>query len=575
MFRRVVPLLFILTVSGSTMRPAAASSGHRSTDPVSIFPNPVFDLGGLPFCGATADLDRDGKTDLVLCSISENGRLVVLLGRGDGTFAPGDRLNVGGNVESLLTEDFTDDGVADLVAVQDDRILTSVGKGDGSFAEPITTILQGSLPHGAATGDFNLDRRRDLAVTDFKSNTVELFLGRGDGSFSHGGRLSVGEAPLSVAGGDFNGDGRADLVTANIKSHDLSLLLGRGQGRFAAARRVPLDHAGDPGFMHQHFVAAGDLDGDGRDDLVVSQQDVNEISVFLGLADGTLSAGKDYRAGFSSLPPRIEDVNGDGRKDIVVGNYGSNDVSVFLGDGRGSFVPALTRGVCDGPGALVIGRFNGDRRPDLAVACRSPWAVALFLGNGDGTFGPPPLRPAGLRDSVERVPDVLVAGDFDGDRRPDLALASSSLDQVIVLRGDAAGGFGGEAKYEVGWHPTSLAVGRFSGAHHLDLAVAVRNWNPRVDGPTICTVRMGPAPTPPPPPPPPRGEVVLLRGRGDGSFEAPVRLEVGWNPADLKAADLNLDGLDDLVVANAGDPTIDDSAYVSVFLAGKDGGFEQ
>ncbi|OLD62437.1 MAG: hypothetical protein AUI47_12555 [Acidobacteria bacterium 13_1_40CM_2_68_5] len=92
------------------MRPAAAASGHRSTDSVSMFPNPVFDLGGLPFCGASADLDRDGKVDLILCSISENGRLVVLLGRGDGTFAPGDRLNVGGNVESLLTEDFTDDG---------------------------------------------------------------------------------------------------------------------------------------------------------------------------------------------------------------------------------------------------------------------------------------------------------------------------------------------------------------------------------------------------------------------------------------------------------------------------------
>ena len=462
--------------------------------------------------------------------------------------------------------------MADLVAVQDDRILTSVGKGDGSFAEPITTILQGSLPHGAATGDFNLDRHRDLAVPDFKSNTVEILLGRGDGSFSRGSSLSVGAGPLSVASGDFNGDGRADLVTADIKSHDLSLLLGRGQGRFEAARRVALDHAATqaPGFMHQHFVAAGDLNGDGRDDLVVSQQDVNEISVFLGLADGTLSAGKDYRAGLSSLPPRIEDVNGDGRKDIVVGNYSSNDVSVFLGDGRGSFGPALTRGVCEGPGALVIGRFNGDRRPDLAVACRNPWAVALFLGNGDGTFGPPPLRPAGLRDSVERVPDVLVTGDFDGDRRPDLALASSSLDQVIVLRGDGAGGFGGEARYEVGWHPTSLAVGRFSGAHHLDLAVAVRNWNPGIDGPTICTIGMGPAPTPPPPP---RGEVVVLRSPGDGSFEAPVRLGVGWNPAELKAADLSGDGIDDLVVANAGDSTIDDSAYVSVLLARKDGVF--
>src|SRR6266571_2047958 len=212
----------------------------------------------------------------------------------------------------------------------------------------------------------------------------------------------------------------------------------------------------------------------------------------------------------------------------------SNDLSVFLGDGRGSFGPALINGVCEGPGALVIGRFNGDRWPDLAVACRNPGAVALFLGNGDGTFGPWPPEPGGLRDYVARVPDVLVVGDFDGDRRPDLALASSSSNQIIVLRGDGAGGFGGETKYQAGWHPTSLAVRRFDGDHHLDLAVAIRNWNSCMDGPTICSIGAGPAP---PPPPPPRGEVVVLRGRGDGSFAPPARLEVGWNPADLKASD--------------------------------------
>src|SRR6266568_1537640 len=111
----------------------------------------------------------------------------------------------------------------------------------------------------------------------------------------------------------------------------------------------------------------------------------------------------------------------------------SNDLSVFLGDGRGSFGPALINGVCEGPGALVIGRF-------------------------------------------------------DGDRCPDLALASSSSNQIIVLRGDGAGGFGGETKYQAGWHPTSLAVRRFDGDHHLDLAVAIRNWNSCMDGTTICSI---------------------------------------------------------------------------------------
>src|SRR6266566_7921185 len=156
MVRIVLSLLVLCTIAGVLMDLMAAPHARKSTDDLSMFQDPVFDLGGLPSCGASADLDRDGRADLILCSNSENGRLVVLLGRKDGTFVPGNRLNLGGSVEWLLAEDVTGDGVADIIAVQDDRILTLIGRGDGSFSEPIPTILQGSLLRRAATGDFNL-----------------------------------------------------------------------------------------------------------------------------------------------------------------------------------------------------------------------------------------------------------------------------------------------------------------------------------------------------------------------------------------------------------------------------------
>src|SRR4029453_5136380 len=106
----------------------------------------------------------------------------------------------------------------------------------------------------------------------------------GDGAFSFKKNFPVGKRPSSLAIGDFNGDRRADLASANMESHDVSVLYGRGPGRFSDERRVHLEHKRPQGVFNVLSAVAGDLNGDGRADLVVSDQDTAVVSVLLGSA---------------------------------------------------------------------------------------------------------------------------------------------------------------------------------------------------------------------------------------------------------------------------------------------------
>jgi hypothetical protein len=162
----------------------------------------------------------------------------------------------------------------------------------------------------------------------------------------------------------------------------------------------------------------------------------------------------------------VGDFNGDGKQDLAVTNVSSNSVSSLLGNGDGSFRPPMSFAVGNDPVSVTVGDLNGDGKQDLAVANIGSDSVSILLGNGDGSFGPAP------NVAVGRYPYSVAMGDFNGDGKQDLATANNQSDNASILLGDGTGNFGIATNFQVGSNPISVAVGDFNRDGHQDVAVS-------------------------------------------------------------------------------------------------------
>ncbi|HZQ61861.1 MAG TPA: FG-GAP-like repeat-containing protein, partial [Casimicrobiaceae bacterium] len=352
-----------------------------STSGASLFALPVnYAVGVYPDAVAVADFNGDGKPDIATANWSY-GTVSILLGQGDGTFAPGNTYEVGRGPMAIVAADFNGDGKIDLATAnlftQDVSIL--LGNGNGTFA-PASAVTVGGALFGIAAGDLNGDGKLDLAVTHGTSNGVPgaeviVLFGSGTGTFQIGGRLATGANPQGVAIRDLNGDGKQDLVVTNGDSNTVSVLLGAGNGSFFAH----VDYATD---WYPYSVAVGDVNGDGKPDVVVTNAWSNTVSVLLGRGDGTLQPALWNFVGAAPSAVVIGDFNGDGKPDLAVMNELDNSVSILTGNGDGTFAPAQTYGVLVQPMAMASADLNGDGRPDLVVAASGSDAVSVLLRAG-------------------------------------------------------------------------------------------------------------------------------------------------------------------------------------------------
>jgi len=482
----------------------------------------TYTVDNYPTSLVAADLNGDGKLDLAVSNNaggSTAGSVSVLMGKGDGSFGQAHIFTnlTGQNASTIVASDFDRDGKMDVAVASSysNNVTELLGSGTGTFNPPINWSV-GNGAQYLLVSDFNGDSIPDLVSVNYLSDDITLLLGGPAGTFAGARDTSVGTFPLFGAVGDFNGDGKPDLVASNVGS--ITVMLAKGGGAFAAPVTYPVTGPTNP------FVVVADLNGDSHLDIIAVNQNLyasDTVSILLGKGDGTFQPAVDYAVGVSSISAAVADFNGDGILDLAVANRGYlqyGDISILIGVGDGTFQPAASVSVASFyPDSVIAGDFNGDGKVDLADVAGSD--VAVSLGNGDGTFRSGIVTTGNSSNAI-----FGAAADLNGDGNLDLVTANYLANNVSVLLGKGDGTFQPAKFYSPGPDPYGVAIADFNQDGILDVAVAN-------DGGFGAT-----------------GSFSLLRGKGDGTFTISPGGPVGCNPISIALGDFNADGRPDLAI---------------------------
>jgi len=480
----------------------------------------------------SADLNADGAPDVAWARNDFfNNTMNVQLNLGEGTLGTAVAYPAQPQSNDIAAGDLDGDGDTDLVVISQGNDLANhtvdlyLNNGQGSFIHQ--TAVGGTGPRKLALADLDNDGDLDLAMTNYwaSTNDISVLKNNGNATFTPETRYTVGFRPSGITAADLDGDNDRDLAVARQDGSTLKvhLLLNDGNAGFSLAATLTLSvAASDP------VVASADWDADGDRDLAVAAIGTDQVHILWNTGNLMFSPQVIYTNGFSSFELRAADTDADGDTDLLsaVGSGPAGAALMLLpNQGNGSFGSPVMIEAGSNPHDVDVADYNRDGRPDLAVANRTTTTGGIHPQRADGSFAIPPIY---LTNSP--LPLSVAKADFDGDGDIDVAEGDGEVyppdtGTVKVMLNQGDGSFVlGDTLPSGGGYVRSVFASDLNGDGALDLV-----W----------------APDAPPYP------FVYALNNGDGTF-GPITIQniQTCGTGQATTADVDNDGDQDVLVAN-------------------------
>ena len=481
-----------------------------------------------------ADFDNDGLDDMVVLNKGERS-LSVFLGRESGVFQVANKvLNLCTGPSAIGVGDFNADADIDilLTCASDTNYFFIEGLGDGNFVNPVATAIDAneSIIVDLVVGDINGDSVLDMATVSAGTSKLGVRYGNNDGTFQNPVLYDVGASSSKVALADVdNMNGQDVLILSAASSNEtVAVFLNNGTGALAT-----------PGPSNTYFTSespsdlyVADFNGDNYLDFVTASSTLNEVSIFMNLADGTFNFPNTVQVGSSPTSVHAYDYDGDNNLDIFVTNIGDNTVSILTGNGNGSFGSGGTLDTKVSPIFTSSIDANNDGSQDLIVAATGSSEVQIFLGDSGGSLG--------LETEIDPGSKAMLGFDYNQDGIRDKAVLSESSNTLKIYTGNSKGSYSLFVNLSIGLvTPSALISDDFNSDGFPDLAVTNSGT----------------------------GTLVVYTNSSGTGFGSPQILPVLSQPMALTSGDLDSDGFSDIVVTNSG------ANQFSVFLNNGTGNF--
>ena len=518
--------IFLGIGNGSFSNQTILSTNHRS-NPSSL---------------VIADINNDHYLDIIVAN-NGTGNIGIFLGHGNGTFQSQRVYSIDSHSHpQYINSGYfnKEDDILDLVIIDsiNNRIYILLGYGNGTFSN--VTTFDGepeSHPIWLNVVDLNQNNQSDLVIVNSGQNNILLlidyFFQPAVRQTNYGPRGSG--ATVSVVISDFNNDSFLDIAFDTGTS--IFVLTGFGNGDFNQKTMYSLGSD-----LYVQYICIGDLNSDGRTDIISTDYDNGYIDIFFGYDNNTFVRMKNYSTGTDSQPRWIAlaDFNHDDVLDIACANEGTRDFKILLGDGDGNFSTMMNFSSNGNPRiySVAVGHFDDDNHLDLVVSEEWGW-ITIFLGVGNGSFilwtEYPINRNGGYLFSV-------AVAHFDSDSHLDIVVADTQNGNVAILLGYGDGTFTAPSTYSTGtdFGPFYVIVADFNNDNRSDIAASIQGSD----------------------------VVVIFYGNGNGSFLLQKTFPTGHGskPYGIAAADLDNDQQLELVVALWGTGKV---AVLTEYIAAK------